>query len=81
VAGALARLGNTRGTFLADQYASNEVPILRAQAAFVYGQIGRSENLGKLEVMMADSDPLVRLAAAAAVLQIGPRPAAARAAR
>jgi HEAT repeat protein len=72
-AGALARMGLDQGTFLADEYATNAAPVLRAQAAHVYGDIGRIENLGKLEGMMADSDSLVRLSAAAAILQVGPR--------
>lgn len=76
VAGALARMGNDRGSFLADEYAANPIPVLRAQAAYVYGQIGRTENLGKLESMMSDADGLVRLSAAAAILQTGTRMAA-----
>jgi len=79
VAGALARIGLNKGTFLADEYAPSDMPVLRAQAAYVYGQIGLTENLGKLEALMADPVPLVRLSAAAAILQIGSKPASARA--
>src|SRR5204863_298384 len=54
VAGALARMGLDKGTFLADEYAGNDLPVLRAQAAYVYGEIGRPENLPKLDVLMDD---------------------------
>lgn len=69
VAGAMARLGKTEGTFLADEYATNESSVIRAQAAYVYGEIGRPENLGKLAVLMDDNAGIVQVAAAAAVLR------------
>lgn len=77
VAGALARMGLNKGTFLADEYISSQLTALRAQAAYVYGQIGLTENLGKLELLLSDPEPLVRLSAAAAILQVGPKPAGA----
>src|SRR5690606_36182729 len=56
VAGALARMGLNQGTFLADEYADSPIPALRAQSAFVYGQIGRTENLPKLAYLMEDPE-------------------------
>lgn len=69
-AGALARMGMTQGTFLADEFAGHPQAPLRVQAAYVYGEIGRAENLAKLELMLKDSDPSVRVSAAAAILKI-----------
>jgi HEAT repeat protein len=74
-AGSLARLGLRRGSFLADEYAGNAMPALRAQAAHVYGEIGDPRNLGKLEKMLADPEGLVRVSAAAAVVRIATGPA------
>lgn len=73
-AGALARLGLDRGSFVADEYASSPVPALRAQAAFVYGQIGRFEDLPKLRLMLDDPAGMVRAAAAWAILRITAKP-------
>ena len=69
-ASALARLGNDRGSFIADEYAGSVIPALRAQTAFVYGATGRLENLSKLKPLLEDNDPLVRIAAAAAVVKL-----------
>jgi len=69
-AGALARMGRTQGSFLADEFAGNAQAALRSQAAFVYGEIGRSENYAKLEKLLADGDPAVRVSAAAAILKV-----------
>lgn len=69
VAAALARMGLKEGGFIADEYAANTFPPIRAQVAFVYGEIGRPESLAKLEEFMADPDPMVRVAAAAGVLK------------
>lgn len=67
----LAMLGNDRGSFIADEFAAHPVPALRAQAAFVYGQIGRPENLPRLERLMEDPDPATQIAAAAGALKAG----------
>ena len=69
-ASALARLGNDRGSFIADEYAASTLAPLRAQTAFVYGSTGRLENLSKLKLLLEDKDPLVRVAAAAAVVRL-----------
>ncbi len=70
-ASSLARMGLDQGTFIADEYAGSPNPVLRAQAAFVYGQVGRSENLPKLERMMGDAEGQARVSAAAGVLKAG----------
>jgi HEAT repeat protein len=36
----------------------------------VYGEIGRGENFAKLDKMLGDSDPAVRVSAAAAILKV-----------
>lgn len=69
IAGALAVMGHRDGTFVADQYAAHKSPLVRAQAAYVYGEIAKVENWGKLDAMMGDSYPGVRIAAAAAILK------------
>lgn len=70
-ASSLARMGLDQGAFIADEYAGSPNPVLRAQAAFVYGQVGRSENLPKLERMMGDAEGQARVSAAAGVLKAG----------
>lgn len=70
VAGALSQLGLTKGAFIADQYMGNAEEAVRAQSAFVYGQIGSVDNLGKLEALLGDQSGLTRIAAATAVLRI-----------
>ena len=70
-AAALSRMGMNQGSFIADEYLNSPIPILRAQAALVYGQIGRTENLPRLEKMMADPDPVARVSAAAGALKTG----------
>lgn len=69
-AAALAKLGQPRGTYIADEYHNNPNPALRAQAAMTYGDIGLRENLGLLEQMMGDPDQLVGVAAAAGILRV-----------
>jgi HEAT repeat protein len=68
-ADAMARLGRTEGWFIADAYAGDERPLVRAQAAIVYGQTRGPENLQKLARLIADPAAVVRVAAAAAVLE------------
>lgn len=73
-AAALARMGKTQGTFLADEFAANPMAAIRAQAAYTYGEIGRAENLPKLERLLADKEGIVQAAAAAAVLKMTANP-------
>ncbi|MEX2218507.1 MAG: HEAT repeat domain-containing protein, partial [Phycisphaerales bacterium] len=77
-AGSLARLGNDKGSFVADEYAASDMAVLRAQSAFVYGEIGRAENLPKLEKLLGDQTGIVRVSAAGAVLKLNSAPVAAR---
>lgn len=70
IAGALAKIGYRSGGFIADQYADNELDVLRAQSASVYGQTRQGDHLPKLATLMGDESPIVRVAAAGAVLKI-----------
>lgn len=72
-AASLAQLGYPQGSFIADEFYQSEKAALRGQAAFVYGEIGKAENLAKLEPMLEDPDGAVRVAAAAAILKIASR--------
>ncbi len=72
IAQALSGMGIKGGAYIADEFKANPSPALRAQAAFVYGFVGKSQ-LATLEAMMADPDPTVRIAAAASVLRVDPR--------
>lgn len=65
----LAKLGERRGDFIADEYRFDPSAAIRAQAAFVYGETGRLENLPKVENMLDDPDPRVRVAAAASAIR------------
>ncbi|HYE61524.1 MAG TPA: HEAT repeat domain-containing protein [Phycisphaerales bacterium] len=69
IAGALATMKHGDGTFIADRYLTHKSALVRSQVALVYGQIGKVENWGKLDAMMSDTYPGVRVAAAAAVLK------------
>ncbi|MEC9372587.1 MAG: HEAT repeat domain-containing protein [Planctomycetota bacterium] len=77
-AGSLASLGERNGSFIADEYVDDDLPAIRAQAAYVYGEIGMTENLPRLEQMLSDPAGIVRLAAAAAGLKILEQPHSAR---
>ncbi len=70
VAGSLAKLGLPEGGFIADEYFENSNPTIRAQAAAVYGQTGRSEHLGKLESLLEDESAQVRASSSGAILEI-----------
>jgi len=70
IAGTLADLGLRNGGYIADEFADHEMPVLRAQAASVYGSIRRRENLGTLGVLLRDESPIVRVAAATSIIRI-----------
>lgn len=70
VAGSLAKLGLPEGGFIADEYFENSNPTIRAQAAAVYGQTGRSEHLAKLESLLEDESAQVRASSSGAILEI-----------
>jgi HEAT repeat protein len=70
-AASLAQLGRTQGAFIADRYFRNQQPALRAQSAFVYGQIGDAANLGLLrDMMLSDPSLPAQIHAASAILQV-----------
>lgn len=75
-AASLAKLGLDKGAFVADEYAGNQLAVLRAQSAYVYGEVGHPANLPKLEVLISDPSGIVQVAAAGAVLKIRPPTAA-----
>jgi HEAT repeat protein len=68
-AAAMAKLGNRHGSFIADEFLSSELPALRAQAAYVYGETRQREDLAKLELLLQDPEARVRVSAAAAILR------------
>ncbi len=72
-AGSLAQLGFPQGAFIADEFWTSEIPALRAQSAYVYGETAQPENLTKLEALMKDDAGIVRVSAAAAVLKASDR--------
>ena len=75
-AGSLAQLGHPQGSFIAREFSASDDPALRAQAAYVYGRTGQVENLSRLETLLSDPSPPVRVAAAAGILRIVGRPPA-----
>jgi HEAT repeat protein len=81
VAGSLARMGHTEGGFIADEYLTSALPTVRAQAAYVFGETGRLENLNRLETLLADPAPNVRVTAAAGILKVAEAAATAAAGR
>ena len=68
IAAALAKLGSPQGGFIADEFVADQNPLLRAQAASVYGEIGDQTSLGHLSTMLGDTDERVRISAARGVL-------------
>ncbi|GJQ30710.1 MAG: hypothetical protein HBSAPP03_25940 [Phycisphaerae bacterium] len=69
IAAALAGMGLPQGRFIADEFAKHENPVLRAQAAFVYGRIGGRESWERLAELLNDPNPAVRVSAAAGILR------------
>lgn len=70
IASSLAKLGLDKGGFVADKYIADPNPQLRAQAAAVFGDTGRTDHYPKLAVLLEDPDEHVRLSAAYAVLKV-----------
>ncbi|TVQ62259.1 MAG: HEAT repeat domain-containing protein [Phycisphaerales bacterium] len=66
---ALARMGYRDGAYVADEHAESPDPVLRSQAAFVYGETVRVNELWKLERMLSDPEEMVRVSAAASALR------------
>lgn len=67
---ALAKMGQTEGSYIAREYFAGEKESLRAQSAHLFGFTGRPENLPILQRMMNDPDGRVRVAAAASIVRI-----------
>jgi len=72
-AGAVAELGNTKGGFIAEEFVTDPAETLRAQAAYVLGQTGKTEHLPTLARLLGDPNGRVRVAAAASVVRITQR--------
>lgn len=68
IATALGRMGEDSGE-VADAFLESENPIWRSQAAFVYGAQRDTRYWDRLARLMEDQEPIVRIAAAAAVLK------------
>lgn len=67
---AMAKMGQPRGGYVADEYRTSTAAPVRAQAALLYGETRHRQYVAVLEPMMADPDSLVRVAAAAGILKI-----------
>jgi len=72
-AASLAKLGVRGGSFIPEQYLTNANPAVRAQVAFVYGNIGGAAGLSRLETLLSDADESVRVTAAYAVIRSAER--------
>ena len=72
-AGALAKLGQTDGAFIAEEYAAHPSPLVRAQAAVVFGETTGPTNVARLETLLRDPDERVRVAAGAGILRYADR--------
>jgi HEAT repeat protein len=73
VAAALARMGTDTAVIAADDYLADASPVIRSQAASVYGAHPGPKYWDRLRTLMQDKDPSVRIAAAANVLRSGAR--------
>ncbi len=69
VASALAQMGNRRGNFIAEEFWSDPNPVLRAQAASVFGVTAQPDSLVYLDALVTDPSEQVRVAAAASMLK------------
>lgn len=69
-AAALAKMGFDDGTYVADAYLDHRNDAIRAQSAYVLGEIGNEANLPRLEALLEDESPLVQVYAASAIIKI-----------
>lgn len=69
VCSSLAKIGEKKGGFIAEEFHASQTPGLRAQAAAAYGDIGDGVSLGRLKELLEDPESLVRVSAAGAVLR------------
>lgn len=67
---ALAQMNFPDGVYVAEMYEKDADPAVRAQAAFVFGAVGRASDLARLETLMSDEVEMVRISAGASVLKI-----------
>ncbi|MEM1424803.1 MAG: HEAT repeat domain-containing protein, partial [Planctomycetota bacterium] len=65
---ALVKLGHEPRGEVGTSFERSAAPMVRAQVAFLYGEIGSGAFLERLESLMSDPDPLVRIAASASVV-------------
>ena len=68
-AGALARMGNRKGSRLAVELASSRSPMIRVHAAWVLGWMDDAASLRTLQKLLDDPFPQVRVSAAAGLLR------------
>lgn len=73
VAGALAALEIPDESRTAEEFMGSTEPVLRAQAAFVLGERRERSSAEALATLLQDVEPMVRIAAAAAVVKSGDR--------
>lgn len=67
---AVAKLGYPDGSYVGWDVEADESEVIRAQVAFLYGATGGPDDVTRLERMLReDESPLVRVAAAASILQ------------
>lgn len=69
VADSLTRMDVKGGAFIVDSYFQSPEASIRAQAAHAYGTIADNASLNRLALLLSDSDPMVRIAAADGVLR------------
>ena len=69
-ASSLAKLGQPQGSYIAREFFRGGRETLRAQAANLFGETQRPENLQMVSQLMDDPDGRVRVAAASAVVKI-----------
>lgn len=67
---ALAKMGYPDGVYVGDSFIRSREPMIRAQAAFLYGAVGGAEHLETMKLLLEDSSPLVQVSAAAAILRV-----------
>jgi HEAT repeat protein len=69
IATALAQLGKTEGSFVADKFLTHPSPAVRAQVAFTYGATRGPQNAAKVQTLLDAPEPQVQIAAAGAILK------------
>ena len=70
---ALAKMGQSGGLFIAEEFLDAPTETVRAQAAYGLGELGGRGSLADLEALLADESSMVRVAAASAVVRLTDR--------